>query len=56
MLGVYHISGCEHDHLGGHYEPIGDDLRGSSLEARAGAELITGLLLAMGQKPSSAPK
>jgi dipeptidyl aminopeptidase/acylaminoacyl peptidase len=45
-----------HDHLGGRYEPIGDDLRGSSLEARAGAELIPGLLLALNQKPPSAPK
>jgi hypothetical protein len=45
-----------HDHLGGRYEPIGNDLRGSSLEARAGGELIPGLLLALNQKPSSAPK
>src|SRR5262250_52442 len=34
-----------HDHLGGRYEPIGDDLSVSSLEAPAGAELIPGLLL-----------
>lgn len=45
-----------HDHLGGRYEPIGNDLRGSSLEVRAGAELIPGLLLAMSQEPSAAPK
>lgn len=45
-----------HEHLGGRYEPIGNDLRGSSLEVRAGAELIPGLLLALNQKPSSAPK
>lgn len=38
-----------HDHLGGRYEPFGDDLRGSSLETRAGGELIPGLLLAMNQ-------
>jgi hypothetical protein len=45
-----------HDHLGGRCEPIGDDLRGSSLDVRAGGELIPGLLLAMKQKPSSVPK
>jgi dipeptidyl aminopeptidase/acylaminoacyl peptidase len=45
-----------HGHLGGRYEPIGDDLRGSSLAVRAGSELIPGLLLALNQKPSSAPK
>jgi dipeptidyl aminopeptidase/acylaminoacyl peptidase len=45
-----------HDHLGGRYEPIGNDLRGSSLEVRAGGELIPGLLLALNQKPASAPK
>lgn len=45
-----------HDHLGGRYESIGDDLRDSSLEVRAGGELIPGLLLALNQKPSSAPK
>jgi hypothetical protein len=42
--------------MGGRYEPIGKDLRGSSLEARAGGELIPGLLLALNQKSSSAPK
>ena len=40
----------------GRYEPIGNDMRGSSLEARAGRELIPGLLLALNQKSSSAPK
>jgi dipeptidyl aminopeptidase/acylaminoacyl peptidase len=45
-----------HDHLGGRYEPIGDDLRDSRLDVRAGGELIPGLLLAMNQKPASAPK
>jgi dipeptidyl aminopeptidase/acylaminoacyl peptidase len=45
-----------HNHLGGRYEPIGNDLRGSSLEVRAGAELIPGLLLALNQKRSSASK
>jgi dipeptidyl aminopeptidase/acylaminoacyl peptidase len=38
-----------HDHLGGRYEPIGDDLRGSSLDVRAGGELIPGLSEAMSQ-------
>jgi dipeptidyl aminopeptidase/acylaminoacyl peptidase len=46
-----------HDHLGGRYDPIsGDDLRGSSLEVRAGGELIPGLTLALNQKSSAAPK
>jgi dipeptidyl aminopeptidase/acylaminoacyl peptidase len=45
-----------HDHLGGRYEPIGNDLRDSSLEARAGGELIPGLSLALNQKRPSAPK
>ena len=31
-----------HEHLGGRYEPIGDDLR-RSLAVRAGGELIPGL-------------
>lgn len=38
-----------HDHLGGRYEPIVNDLRGSSLEVRAGGEFIPGLLLALRQ-------
>lgn len=45
-----------HDHLGGRYEPIGNDLRGSSLEVRAGGELIPDLLLALNRKPASVPK
>jgi dipeptidyl aminopeptidase/acylaminoacyl peptidase len=35
-----------HEHLGGDFEPIGDDLRGS-LEIRAGRDLIPGLSEAM---------
>ncbi len=30
-------------HLGGYYEPVGDDFKGSSIEFRAGRELIPGL-------------
>jgi len=45
-----------HAHLGGRYEPIGNDLRGSSLDVRAGSELIPGLSQAMNQKPSSGLK
>jgi dipeptidyl aminopeptidase/acylaminoacyl peptidase len=32
-----------HEHLGGRYEPIGDDLLRGSLEVRAGRELIPGV-------------
>jgi dipeptidyl aminopeptidase/acylaminoacyl peptidase len=32
-----------HEHLGGRYEPVGDDLTGSSLKIAAGAGLIPGL-------------
>jgi dipeptidyl aminopeptidase/acylaminoacyl peptidase len=38
-----------HEHLGGRYEPIGDDLRGS-LDVRAGGELIPGLSEAMDRR------
>jgi hypothetical protein len=38
-----------HEHLGGRYEPIGDDLRGG-LEVRAGGELIPGLSAAMDRR------
>jgi dipeptidyl aminopeptidase/acylaminoacyl peptidase len=37
-----------HEHLGGRYEPVGDDLHGS-LEVRAGRELIPGLSDAVNQ-------
>jgi fermentation-respiration switch protein FrsA (DUF1100 family) len=42
-----------HEHLGGNYEPIGDDLRGS-LEVRTGRELIPGFSEAIDRK-SPAP-
>ena len=45
-----------HDHLGGRYEPIGNDLRGSSLEVRAGVELLPSLQQAMNQQASVSPK
>ena len=45
-----------HDHLGGRYEPIGNDLHGSSLDVRAGSDLITGLSQARNQKSSSGLK
>ncbi len=38
-----------HEHLGGRYEPIGDDLHGG-LEVRAGGELIPGLSAAMDRR------
>lgn len=41
-----------HEHLGGRYEPIGDDLRGS-LEVRAGRELIPGLSAALERNSSA---
>jgi dipeptidyl aminopeptidase/acylaminoacyl peptidase len=37
-----------HEHLGGRYEPVGDDLHGS-LEVRAGRELIPGISDAVNQ-------
>jgi dipeptidyl aminopeptidase/acylaminoacyl peptidase len=43
-----------HEHLGGRYEPIGDDLRGS-LEVRAGRELIPGLSDAMARAQAPPP-
>jgi hypothetical protein len=30
-------------HLGGRHEPVGEDFKGSSIELRAGRELIPGL-------------
>ncbi len=38
-----------HEHLGGRYEPIGDDLRGG-MEIRAGGELIPGLSAAIDRR------
>ena len=38
------------EHLGGRCEPIGDDLKGSSLQALSGAEQIPGLLEALPAK------
>jgi hypothetical protein len=38
-------------HLGGRAEPVGDDFAGSSIELRAGRELISGLAT-----PSSQPR
>ncbi len=35
------------EHLGGRYEPVGDDLAGSSLTAPAGAEYVPGLAAAL---------
>jgi hypothetical protein len=35
------------EHLGGRCEPIGDDLKGSSIELLAGVEQIPGLLEAL---------
>ncbi len=32
-----------HRHLGGRYQPIGNDFQGSSIQVRAGAELLPGL-------------
>jgi dipeptidyl aminopeptidase/acylaminoacyl peptidase len=43
-----------HEHLGGRFEPIGDDLEGG-FEVRAGAELIPGLAAAMGRRPVDEP-
>jgi dipeptidyl aminopeptidase/acylaminoacyl peptidase len=43
-----------HEHLGGRYEPIGDDLRGS-LEVRAGRERIPGLSEAMAKAKATSP-
>jgi len=38
-----------HQHLGGRYEPIGDDFAGSSITAPVGAELIPGLVEALAE-------
>jgi len=40
-------------HLGGRYEPIGEDFEGSSLQVLSGAEQIPGLAEALAQMPSS---
>ena len=38
------------EHLGGRYEPVGDDLAGSSLTAPAGAEYVPGLAAALAER------
>ena len=38
------------EHLGGRYEPAGDDLAGSSLTAPAGAEYVPGLAAALAER------
>jgi len=37
------------EHLGGRYEPIGDSFEGASIEAKAGADGVPGLVEALGQ-------
>lgn len=39
------------EHLGGPFEPVGDDFRGSSIEVREGGEHIKGLAAALAAKP-----
>ena len=35
-------------HIGGRFEPVGDDFRGSTIEAPAGADQVPGLSDALG--------